>query len=353
MPILTDTLLLWYAQNRRDLPWRNSLMPYNVWLSEIILQQTQVAQGLPYYLRFLEAYPKVDDLAAASEEQVLKLWQGLGYYSRARNLHHTAKTIVHEYDGVFPDTYKGLKTLKGVGDYTASAIASICYNEPVAVLDGNVFRVLARVFGIDTPINTTAGRKIFKEKAELNLKRTQPGRYNQAIMDFGAMQCKPKKPDCASCPLQADCVAFQQGKIGVLPVKLKKTKVRVRYLNYLILRPFDQTIVLQKRTGKGIWQNLYQFPLVETTREVRESSELLKRSEALSKANVGAIKLLNDKPVKHQLSHQKLLVNFWEITPENKRDALCDERSIVVNRSEIDQFPVPRLIERFLNNFTI
>src|SRR5699024_5225929 len=158
---------------------------------------------------------------------------------------------------------------------------------------------------------------------------------------------------CASCPLQADCVAFQQGKIGVLPVKLKKTKVSVRYLNYLILRPFDQTIVLQKRTGKGIWQNLYQFPLVETTREVRESSELLKRSEALSKANVGAIKLLNDKPVKHQLSHQKLLVNFWEITPENKRDALCDERSIVVNRSEIDQFPVPRLIERFLNNFTI
>lgn len=352
MPILTDTLLLWYAQNRRDLPWRESLSPYNVWLSEIILQQTQVAQGLPYYLRFLDAYPTIEELAAASEEQVLKLWQGLGYYSRARNLHHTAKDIVLNYNGVFPDTYKGLKKLKGVGDYTASAIASICYKEPVAVLDGNVFRVLSRFLGIDIPINTTAGWKIFKEKAELNLEKSHPGQYNQAIMDFGAIQCKPKKPYCSSCPLQTDCVAFQQGKVAALPVKLKKTKVRVRHLNYLVFRSFDQEVVLQKRVGKGIWRNLYEFPLIETTKETRDSAALLECSHQLSK-DVEEVRLLNDKPVKHQLSHQKLLVNFWEITPKKTLDSLRDDRSIVVGLSEIDQFPVPRLIERFLNDFVI
>ncbi|EPR73210.1 A/G-specific adenine glycosylase [Winogradskyella psychrotolerans RS-3] len=227
-------LITWYSDKKRELPWRETSNPYYIWLSEIILQQTQVKQGLPYYDAFVTQYPTIFDLANASETSILKLWQGLGYYSRARNLHFTAKHIVNELDGKFPNTYKDLLKLKGVGDYTASAIASIAFNEVAAVVDGNVYRVLSRYFGIETPINSTLGIKEFKSLASTLIDHKQPATYNQAIMEFGAIQCKPKNPDCTVCPFQDSCVALQNQMVDVLPVKLKKTKVTVKYFNFLV-----------------------------------------------------------------------------------------------------------------------
>ena len=259
-------ILNWYYEHQRNLPWRETRDPYKVWLSEIILQQTRVAQGMPYYLRFVEAFPTVHDLANAPEEQVLKLWQGLVYYSRARNLHATAKTVVEDFDGKFPDTYKGLKSLKGVGDYTASAIASFCFDAPEPVVDGNVYRVLSRYFGIDIPINSTEGIKYFKELAREVMDSENIRDYNQGIMEFGAIQCAPKNPYCLLCPLQESCVALQENKVDQLPVKLNKTKIRNRYFNYLVLLDDDGNTILEQRRGKGIWQNLYQFPLIESER---------------------------------------------------------------------------------------
>ena len=234
--IFSNKLISWYLQNKRDLPWRKTKNPYFVWLSEIMLQQTRVAQGMSYYLKFTETFPTVFDLAKADESTVLKMWQGLGYYSRARNLHATAKHIAFELDGKFPSTYKEIVKLKGIGDYTASAIASICFTEPTAVVDGNVYRVLSRYFGIETPINSSAGNKEFKELAQTLIDTLKPGTYNQAIMDFGAIQCKPKNPICLFCPFSESCVALQKNKIDTLPVKDKKTKVRDRYFNYLVLK---------------------------------------------------------------------------------------------------------------------
>ncbi len=246
------------------MPWRETSDPYCIWLSEIMLQQTRIEQGLPYYLAFTNAYPSIFDLANASEEEVLKLWQGLGYYSRARNLHATAKYIAFELNGKFPETYEGLLKLKGVGDYTASAIASISYNEPVAVVDGNVYRVLSRYFDIDTPINSTAGIKEFKLLAKELLDKEDPATYNQAIMEFGALQCKPQSPLCNTCPLSASCLALKNNKISMLPVKLKKGKIKKRYFNYLVFQSEENKTILEKRSGKGIWEGLYQFPLIET-----------------------------------------------------------------------------------------
>ena len=236
-------ILNWYYKHQRDLPWRETREPYKVWLSEIILQQTRVAQGMPYYYRFVKAFPAVDDLARAPEEEVLKLWQGLGYYSRARNLHATAKIVAEDFDGKFPETYKGLKSLKGVGDYTASAIASFCFDVPEPVVDGNVYRVLSRYFGVGTPINSTQGVKYFKELAREVMDADNIRDYNQGIMEFGAIQCAPKKPYCLLCPLQDSCVALKENKVDQLPVKLGKTKVRSRYFNIwccwmIMARPF-------------------------------------------------------------------------------------------------------------------
>jgi A/G-specific adenine glycosylase len=257
-------ILNWYHEHQRDLPWRQTRDPYRVWLSEIILQQTRVAQGMPYYLSFVETFPTVYDLAEAPEEQVLKLWQGLGYYSRARNLHTTAKMVVSEFDGQFPHTYEELKTLKGVGDYTASAIASFCFDVPEPVVDGNVYRVLSRYFGVDIPINSTEGITYFKELAREVMDAENIRDYNQGIMEFGAIQCAPKKPYCLLCPLQESCVALKENKVDILPIKLNKTKVRNRYFNYLVWLDGNGNTVLEQRKGKGIWQNLYQFPLLET-----------------------------------------------------------------------------------------
>lgn len=341
---LPNKLISWYLENKREMPWRQTTDPYHIWLSEIILQQTRVAQGLPYYLKFTEAFPTVKDLAEASEEEVLKLWQGLGYYSRGRNLHAAAKHIMEEYNGVFPDTYKKILTLKGVGDYTASAIASISFNEPTAVVDGNVYRVLSRVFGIETPINSTAGIKEFKKLAQELIDPKQPANFNQAIMEFGAIQCKPQNPYCLHCIFNDSCVALQKNLIGKLPVKLKKTKIKHRYLQYLVFRSEDQKTLLQKRSGKGIWQGLYEFPVIEgefNSIRFRESEPFLKKTAPYSIQNIHQY---NTKPVIHKLSHQHLHTIFWIIDVHQ-----LPENAITI--ADIKTYPVPVLISKFIDTF--
>lgn len=334
----------WYSNNKRHLPWRETRDPYKIWLSEIILQQTQVKQGLPYYEAFVEAFPTVFDLAEADESKVLKLWQGLGYYSRARNLHAASKYIVRDLKGEFPLNYKDLLKLKGVGDYTASAIASICYNENTAVVDGNVYRVLSRYFGIDTPINSTKGIKEFKALAQKVMDNHRPAEYNQAIMEFGAMQCTPANPDCKNCPLNDSCVALQKNKVDVLPVKLKAAKPKKRYFNFLVFVSEDGKTLLEKRSGKGIWQNLYQFPLIETPKKVgvKVFESLAKEHTVLRQQNFD-LRLYNETPIIHKLSHQHLHTTFYIISIK----AL--ENGIQINK--INNYPVPILIGNFIEDF--
>lgn len=334
-------LINWYLEKNRDLPWRKTKNPYKIWLSEIMLQQTRVAQGLPYFLKFTEAFPTVFDLANAEESEVLKLWQGLGYYSRARNLHYTAKYIANDLNGIFPNNYKELLKLKGVGDYTASAIASICFDEAAAVVDGNVYRVLARYFGINTPINTTKGIKEFKELAQSLISEEQPGVYNQAIMDFGALHCKPQNPLCESCVLADSCISLEKGTVKELPVKLKKIKVRKRYFNYLVIITEDNNTVFTERRGKGIWEGLYEFPLIETSKSINEE-ELVQEElfEKLFKKDV-RITLYTSKEVVHKLSHQHLITRFWIV----KTTEVASE---VIHWEDIEKYPTPVLISNFL-----
>ena len=331
-------------QNKRDLPWRNTKNPYYVWLSEIMLQQTRVAQGLPYFLKFKTAFPTVFDLADADEQTVLKLWQGLGYYSRARNLHFTAKFIAKELRGNFPTSYQEIIKLKGIGDYTASAIASICFDENTAVVDGNVYRVLSRYFGITTAINSTSGIKEFKALAQTLIDKTQPGTFNQAIMDFGATQCKPKNPDCTACPFNESCVALQKNLIKELPVKDKKLKVSQKYFNYLVVVTKDEKTIFSERTAKGIWQGLYQFPLIETKQNInaKELVALPEYQELFPEETT--LKLFNPKAIVHKLSHQHLHAKFWLV-----RTKAVEKETIKWNT--ISQFPVPVLIANFLNDF--
>ncbi|UII74495.1 A/G-specific adenine glycosylase [Flagellimonas sp. HMM57] len=342
----SQKILKWYGQHKRELPWRTTNDPYKIWLSEIMLQQTRVAQGMPYYHKFLEAFPTVYDLANADEEQVLKLWQGLGYYSRARNLHATAKMVVTEHGGHFPNTYEELKSLKGVGDYTASAIASICFNEPEPVVDGNVYRVLARYFGVDLPINSTTGVKYFKKLARDVMNSENIRDYNQGIMEFGAIQCAPKKPYCLLCPLNDSCVALQENKVGALPVKLKNAKIKNRFFNYLIFLDDKKQTLLEQRKGKGIWQNLYQFPLVES-HNVMNISEL---KEQIGNHNdfpdYAKVLLYNEQPIVHKLSHQHLHTRFWILqTKEILKDG--------ISWGDIISFPVPVLIADFIKTYKI
>ncbi|QTE24109.1 A/G-specific adenine glycosylase [Polaribacter cellanae] len=337
-------LTYWYLQNKRNLPWRETKNPYFIWLSEIMLQQTRVAQGLAYYLKFTEAFPTVFDLAKAHESIVLKMWQGLGYYSRARNLHFSAKHIVNELNGEFPTTFLEIIKLKGIGDYTASAIASICFNEPTAVVDGNVYRVLSRYFGISTPINSTAGIKEFKKIAQSLIDKSQPGMYNQAIMDFGALHCKPQNPLCDSCPFTNSCVAFEKNLVKKLPIKEKKIKIRKRYFNFLVIKTADNKTILSKRKGKGIWQGLYEFPLIE-------SEQIINKNELISTEkftdlfpNETTILLHNKKEIVHKLSHQHLYTQFWIIETKSLENT-------TISWENIQDFPVPVLISNFLEEF--
>ncbi|WP_340077212.1 A/G-specific adenine glycosylase [Leptobacterium sp. I13] len=341
----TKIITGWYKKNKRDLPWRRTKDPYKIWLSEIMLQQTRVDQGLPYYLKFIENYPKVNDLANAEEAAVLKLWQGLGYYSRARNLHHTAKVIAFDNKGFFPDTYSELIKLKGIGDYTASAIASICFNRPTAVVDGNVYRVLARYFGIDIPVNLSKGIKYFKDLAIELIDHNDPGTYNQAIMEFGARQCKPQNPDCSICPLNKSCVALQKNEVKKLPKKLKKGKIKKRYFNYLILSNGINTII-EQRTKKDIWQNLYEFPLLETPKPISiEEIQSDQKFKDYIKTNDYDIRLHNDKDIVHKLSHQHIYTRFWVLDIEN-----LPKKGVEISR--IKRYAMPVLIANFVEEYS-
>ncbi|WP_298792709.1 A/G-specific adenine glycosylase [uncultured Allomuricauda sp.] len=342
----SEHILKWYGQNKRALPWRETKDPYKIWLSEIMLQQTRVAQGMPYYHKFLEAFPTVFKLANANEEQVLKLWQGLGYYSRARNLHTTAKMVVEEYDGKFPNTYKQLKSLKGVGDYTASAIASICFDIPEPVVDGNVYRVLARYFGVDLPINSTEGIKYFKELAREVMHTGNIRDYNQGIMEFGAIQCAPKKPYCLHCPLNESCIALKENKVASLPVKINKTKIRVRHFNYLVFIDSERNTRLEQRKGKGIWQNLYQFPLLESEKTLDEKDLRIELKTTKDFQKYKTIRLYNNEFIIHKLSHQHLHTKFWILEVEQP---FLDG----VPWQNISSFPVPVLIADFIKTFKI
>ena len=344
--IFSQKILLWYAQNKRTLPWRRTKDPYRIWLSEIMLQQTRVAQGLPYYLRFVEHFPTVGDLAMASEERVLKLWQGLGYYSRARNLHTTAKMVVNEYEGKFPKTYKELLKLKGVGDYTASAIASICFNEPEPVVDGNVYRVLSRYYGAGIPINSTKGIGFFKELAREVMDAGNIRDYNQGIMEFGAIQCVPKNPDCTVCPLNESCVALQKNSIGELPVKINKTKIKNRYFNYLVFIDSRNKTLLHQRSGKGIWQNLWQFPLLETNDKINLKEIESRFKEVMVLNDDPEIYQFNPNDIVHKLSHQHLHTKFWILKTETDLKDAIDFNILV-------DYPVPVLIADFIKTFKI
>lgn len=343
----SNALIKWYLQNERDLPWRKIADPYPIWLSEIMLQQTRVAQGKPYFLSFMTAFPTVFDLANADEEQVLKLWQGLGYYSRARNLHKTAQYVANELSGKFPDNYKDLLKLKGIGEYTAAAIASFCYNEAVPVVDGNVFRVLSRYFDIETDIAAASAKKEFAALAfELMPKDTRgkanPAVFNQAIMEFGALQCVPKNPNCSICIFNTSCAALQKKKVGQLPVKSKKLKITNRFFNYLVVSDDNENTIIQKRTAKGIWHNLYEFPLIETD-EPKDFDFIFKtiQNGFFKKYHIISIEGFNGKNVLHKLSHQHLHIKFWKVRIEG----------VVENGIDADTlktFPFPIVIYNFI-----
>ena len=347
----SNTLIRWYLENKRDLPWRKTDNPYLIWLSEIMLQQTRVAQGTPYFQSFTTAFPTVFDLAAANEEQVLKLWQGLGYYSRARNLHKTAQFVATELSGKFPDNYNDLLKLKGVGEYTAAAIASFSYSEPVPVVDGNVFRVLSRYFEVETDIASAFAKKEFAALAFELMPKDNPAMFNQAIMEFGALQCVPKSPNCGICVFNESCAALQKKKVDQLPVKSKKLKVRNRYFNYLVVSDENENTIIQKRTAKGIWHNLYEFPLIETQKvedfdfianQIQSDffkennpsgSELAKQMVNLSEINPDSII--------HKLSHQHLHIKFWKVHLKGNIEN-------GINLETLKTFPFPIVIHNFI-----
>ncbi|PID68717.1 MAG: A/G-specific adenine glycosylase [Flavobacteriia bacterium] len=334
-------LIRWYDQHKRTLPWRDVGDPYLVWLSEIMLQQTQVSQGLPYYEKFVRAFPDVFSLAGADEQEVLKLWQGLGYYSRARNLHHTARVVAHEMNGRFPASYKELIRLKGIGDYTASAIASICFDEAVPTVDGNVYRVLSRVFGIKTPINEHKAKTEFKTLAQSLMSAHSPGTFNQAMMEFGALQCTPKNPDCEGCPMIQMCFAFEHGVIDQLPVKLKKLTVKKRFFDYLIFKLPNHKTLLYKREHKDIWRHLYQFPLIES-QTFPDVETIHQKAQAI--AQVSQLKLLTPQPVKHKLTHQDISIRFWEVVS----DEVIEDS---IDWSSVGEYPLPIAIHKFLTTY--
>lgn len=341
----SDELVQWYLKNKRQLPWRDTTDAYVIWLSEIILQQTRVEQGMPYFYRFLEKYPGVKVFAAAGEDDILKLWQGLGYYSRGRNMLKTARQVVELYDGKFPEEYSQLIKLKGIGEYTAAAISSFAANEAKAVVDGNVYRVLARYFGIEEPINSTKGRKMFQEIADEVLNREQPGLHNQAIMEFGAMLCKPKSPDCGICPVRQGCYAFNNDKIAVLPQKLKTVKVRERFFNYILVTDEDR-VLMNKRDEKDIWANMYDLPLIETSSYLppEKVTELLQAKEFFGN-NIKIINAFSAK--KHILTHQRIHAQFIRI--ENQPIKL-EQKWSFIEVEKLKLLALPKVINIFITN---
>jgi len=346
---ITESLLHWYSQNKRPLPWRETRDPYKIWLSEVILQQTRVAQGTDYYHRFLAAFPDVQSLSAADEQDVLKLWQGLGYYSRARNMHHTAKEVVENHNGIFPNSAAGLKKLKGIGDYTAAAIASICFDESTPVLDGNVARVISRLYAIDTPVDTKEGKKRINDLTNNLLDINHPGTFNQAVMELGALVCTPKSPACITCPVAFACEALKRKQVESFPVKTPKKTPAIRHLNYLVIsftEGKEEFILMRKRTGNDIWKNMYDFPCVETL-NASDTSDAL--DQCVKSGLLGEfpflVKHVSDEYV-HQLSHRRLLAKFIRI--EVKGEPIPINDITPVRRDLIAELPLPRLIDRYL-----
>lgn len=340
MAVFTPQIIDWYRQNKRDLPWRSTLNPYHIWLSEVILQQTRVDQGTSYYYRFIEHFPTIHSLAEAELQEVLNLWQGLGYYSRARNLHQTAIAIVRHHKGVFPSSYAELIKLKGIGPYTAAAIASFAFKEAVAVVDGNVFRVLSRFFDVEEPIDLSSSRKFYTELAQSLIDKKQPDDFNQAIMEFGALHCTPKNPSCSTCPLQEDCASLRNDTVGLRPVKSKKALVKHRFLHYAIFTQQNRTII-QKRTAKDVWQELWEFPLIETeaSRELNASDWSMETIENVSEEII------------HLLSHQRLHVRFYHF---NEFPESTLENWKIIESQNFESYPIPRVIDRYLSaNFEL
>jgi A/G-specific adenine glycosylase len=343
------TIITWYSAHKRDLPWRHTKNPYFIWLSEIILQQTRVEQGLSYYNKFIQKFPTVKSLAKAKEDDVLKLWQGLGYYSRARNLHFAAKQIVKDFSGKFPENYADIRSLKGVGDYTAAAVASFAFNLHHAVVDGNVYRLLSRYFGINTPIDTSAGKKQFTGVVESLIKDFPPDVFNQAIMEFGARQCKPGIPDCGNCPLVQACIAFKEKNVASLPIKKNSVKIRNRYFHYLVIKD-KHSFFVKKRTGKDIWQGLHDFPLIETSKPL-DKKQLSKSADWKKEFGPAKISLLKvSDEYKHILSHQHIYAKFYEIKMELKTFSEKQTEWKVVDKRSVKKLAVPKLIEQYLDN---
>ena len=347
----TKTLEKWYRQNKRDLPWRRTNDPYRIWVSEIILQQTRIEQGWDYYLRFLEKFPDLYSLAEAKEEEVLKLWQGLGYYSRARNMHAAAKEIMNLHKGIFPKTYEKIRKLKGIGDYTAAAISSIAFGIPSPVVDGNVLRLFSRFFGIREPVDTQKGKIAVLEKAKKLISHECPGEFNQAIMEFGALQCK-LTPDCKKCPLKSGCLAFKGNCISEYPVKSKKQGQRTRYFHYLFIttgKGQKRSVFLKKRTGNDIWKNLFDFPLIETVKAENNKNLVLSKEWNNFFSGMKVALLKESKTYRHILTHQVIMAKFYhlEILP----GAGLPFQKIHLN--DIGKYPVPRLIEKFIEDEVI
>lgn len=344
--LFTAEIEKWYTCNQRDLPWRKTKDPYLIWVSEVILQQTRVAQGISYFYRFIDAFPTVRHLAEADEDEVLRLWQGLGYYSRARNMHKAAQQIM-QLGGTFPCDYPQLRKLSGIGEYTCAAILSFAYDLPFAVLDGNVFRVLARVFGIDTPIDTTGGRKLFQALANEMLDIENPALYNQSIMDFGALQCTPKSPDCSSCPLADQCLAFRQSRVESLPMKVHKTAVRERHLIYINVHD-DHSLLLHRRGESDIWEGLYEFPLIEVARKM-SLDELVQYEWIKKLQEEGGVLMLKAEHVKHQLTHQTLWVDYYDMMlPHLNSSLLAPSSYQLIPRADLDRYALPRIILQLL-----
>ncbi|TAE72575.1 MAG: A/G-specific adenine glycosylase [Bacteroidetes bacterium] len=342
----TEKLLEWYEKNKRDLPWRNTKNAYHIWLSEVILQQTRVKQGLPYYQKFVQNYPQIENLANAQESEVLRLWQGLGYYSRARNMHKTAQEIVEKLAGKMPDNYKDLLKLKGIGKYTAAAIASFGFDEQVAVLDGNVYRVLSRFFGIETDIASPKAEKEFREIAQNILpKNEKSNQFNQAMMEFGALQCTPQSPDCLFCPLESQCKALEKGKVNELPIKSKKIKIKERFFNYFIFE-HQNKIALKVRNKKDIWEGLYDFYLVEH-HEILQKKQL--ESIDLIQNYVNDIQSIS-KIYTHILTHQKIFISFFHINIDQK-EILTQKNYQFFEKNEIENLPKPILLANYYKEF--
>lgn len=339
--IISEILDAWFKENERAMPWRESRDPYKIWLSEIILQQTRVAQGTPYYLAFIQEFPTIASLAAAQQDEVLKLWQGLGYYSRARNLHHAAKQVMNEFKGVFPNTYESILKLKGVGPYTAAAVASIAFGEKKAAVDGNVIRHISRLFGITDDVRLTKIQKSIQVVADGLIKDSNPGRHNQAMMEFGAIQCIPKNPNCSNCPMSHLCIAYTDKKVELIPHKTKKLKRRSRYFHYFMISDGNM-IWLDRRNENDIWKGLYQFPLIETDSENFDFSKM-----DYSNFNLKNIQVLKSKTSsKHVLSHQDIFATFHHI----KVNKLPESDFVSVKLDEVHTFALSRLIDRYLES---